>query len=226
MRPAGCLLTAVVVLAGLAVAGDRIAEEIVENRLAEEAQGELGVRPEVEIAGFPFLTQLASRRLGEVEVSAASVEEQGVEVEDVRLRLRGVEIESLNRARVETATGTGVVSFQTLQAAAKQAGIELGRAGDQLRATGPVTVLGQEVTVTALGSISVRDNVIMFAPSEFSAGGVPKQVTDAIGDAVGASWNIRLAVGGLPAGVRLDRVRLVDDGVEVQLSGANLVIAS
>ena len=224
MRPVGCLVTVVVVLAGLAVVGDRLAEEVVEDRLADEAETELGTRPEVEIAGFPFLTQLVTRRLGEVQVNAATVAEGGVEVQNVRLLFKGVDIESRTQARIETATGTGVVSFATLQQAAAQSGVKLGRAGDRIRATGTVEVFGRDVDVSAVGSLSVTDNTLVFAPKEFTAEGVPEQVTDAIAGEVGSTWNIRLRVGGLPAGVRLDGVRLVDEGVEVRLSGANLLL--
>jgi LmeA-like phospholipid-binding len=226
MRPVGCLATVVVVLAGLAVAGDRVAEEIVENRLADEAEAEIGARPDVEIAGFPFLTQLVARRLGEVEVTAPAVAEQGVEVTDVRLLFRGVDVESQSQARVETAVGTGVVSFATLERAAAEAGIELSRVDGQIRAAGVVDVFGRDVDVSAVGSISATDNTIVFSPEKFSAEGVPPQVADAIAERVGAAWNVRVPVRALPAGVRLDSVRLVDEGVEVRLSGRNLVIGA
>jgi hypothetical protein len=222
MRPVGCLVTAVVVLAGLAVVGDRLAEEVAENRLADEAETELGTRPTVEIGGFPFLTQLVARRLGEVQVNAPNVAEQGVEVQNVQLLFKGVDIESSTQARVETATGSGVVAFSTLQQAADQVGVQLGRSGSQIRATGTVEVFGRDVDVTAIGSLSVTDNTLVFAPKEFSAEGVPAGVTDAIAGEVGSAWNIRLQVG-LPAGVQLDSVRLVDEGVDVRLSGSNLV---
>lgn len=226
MRPVGCLITAVVVLAGLAVVGDRVAEQVVENRLADEAETEFGTRPKVEIGGFPFLTQLIARRFGEVEVTAASVAERGVEVEDVRLLFRGVNVISRNEARVDTATGAGVVSFATLEEAAGQAGVKLAREGEELRASGNVEVLGREVAVTARGALSVSDNTVVFSPSEFSAEGVPSRVTDALKDAVGSSWNIRLAVNGLPEGVRLEGIRPVDDGVEVQLGGSGLLLGA
>src|SRR5215211_5695018 len=123
MRPVGCLMT-VVVLAGLALVGDRLAEQAVESRLADEAETELGTRPDVEIAGFPFLTQLAARRLGEVTLSAPTVAERRVEVEDVRMLFRGVDVESRRRARVEAVTGTGVVSFATLESTVQGSGVK------------------------------------------------------------------------------------------------------
>jgi LmeA-like phospholipid-binding len=224
VRPVGCLITGIVVLAGLAVAGDRLAEEVAENRLADEAHAELGSRPDVEIAGFPFLTQLAARRLNQVEVTAPSVAKQGVEVVDVRLLFREVEVRSLSQAKAKTAVGTGVVSFDTLQQAAADAGIKLSRADGRIRAAGKVDVFGRNVDVSAVGSISTTDNTIMFSPETFSADGVPPRIADAIAERVGSAWNVRVPVRGLPAGVRLDSVRLVDEGLDVHLSGQNLIV--
>jgi LmeA-like phospholipid-binding len=133
-------------------------------------------------------------------------------------------VRSRSQAKVKTAVGTGVVSFATVQEAAADAGIKLSRADDRIRATGKVDVFGRDVDVSAVGSISTTDNTIMFSPERFSAEGVPPRIADAISERVGSAWNVRVPVGGLPAGVRLDSVRLVDEGLEVHLSGQNLII--
>jgi hypothetical protein len=224
MRPVGCLVTGIVALAALALAGDRLAEEVAENRLADEAQAELGSRPDVEIAGFPFLTQLAARRFGRVEVTAPAVSKQGVEVADVRLVFRGVNVTSLSQARVDTAVGTGVVSLATMQQEAADAGIKLSRADGSIRAAGEVHVFGRDVDVSAVGSVSTADNTIVFTPEKFSAEGVPPRIADAIAKQIGSAWNVRVPVEGLPAGVRVDSVRVVDEGLEVRLSGQNLIV--
>src|SRR6476646_8831852 len=69
------LLILLLVLVGAAVAGDRIALSLAEDRAASALQTsqDLSHKPDVTVEGFPFLTQLAAGSFGEVVVSAHDV---------------------------------------------------------------------------------------------------------------------------------------------------------
>src|SRR4051812_36546040 len=70
------VLVVVLVLAGLAVLGDRIAAAYAERRIASEVQKEgFGARPDVTIYGFPFLTQVAGRHFPHARMTARNLHE-------------------------------------------------------------------------------------------------------------------------------------------------------
>ena len=64
------------VLAGLFVAADRIALSYAEDKAASTLQQsqQLNQKPDVSVAGFPFLTQLAAGEFDDVTISASDLE--------------------------------------------------------------------------------------------------------------------------------------------------------
>ena len=69
------LLVVLLLLAGLVLLADRVAVGVAEDQVAQQLAGKGGLvgTPEVDITGFPFLTQALARRLDEVRVSVAPV---------------------------------------------------------------------------------------------------------------------------------------------------------
>ena len=57
------LLVALLVLLALLVGADRVAEQVAEGRIADQLRADLSSAPQVEIGGFPFLTQALAGRL-------------------------------------------------------------------------------------------------------------------------------------------------------------------
>jgi LmeA-like phospholipid-binding len=81
----------VVALAAALLAADRIAVMRVQGRIAAHVQGwGFAAGPQVKVAGFPFLTQLAAGRLGEVVIRAAGKKLGPVQVRHVEVTLSGV----------------------------------------------------------------------------------------------------------------------------------------
>src|SRR3954453_4745609 len=88
------LLVVVLLLLGLAVLADRVGVGIAEDKVGEQlaAKGGLAGTPDVEIAGFPFLTQavagtyddvriaLTAEQLGQPEGTRADIALHGVHV--------------------------------------------------------------------------------------------------------------------------------------------------
>ncbi|MBO1416002.1 DUF2993 domain-containing protein [Streptomyces sp. FH025] len=110
-----------VVLSGLLLGADRIAVGVAEDEAADRMvkSGRMGQRPDVSIEGFPFLTQVLSRRLDDVRISSdgLTVENDGhqVALHSFKAKLSGVSVtDNLNTATVASGTGSGVISYPDL----------------------------------------------------------------------------------------------------------------
>ena len=138
------------VLVGLAVVADRVGVGIAEDRVGEQlaANGGLAGTPDVDITGFPFLTQavagdvrrrphpLTAEELGQPEGTRADVALQGVHVPlSARCPARWTQIP------VDRVDGTATLSYALL-AAQLGGDTTLGPEGDGIRLTKSVEVLG------------------------------------------------------------------------------------
>src|SRR5215472_8248092 len=86
------LLIAVVVLAVLFVAADRISVAIAENEVSDRIAAAYGLpsKPGVSIGGFPFLTQVAAGNYHQVDVFAGRVQADGATLDNLRSDFTGV----------------------------------------------------------------------------------------------------------------------------------------
>ncbi|MEV7782498.1 DUF2993 domain-containing protein [Kitasatospora sp. NPDC088351] len=110
-----------VVLSGLLVGADRIAVGVAEDEAADQMvkSGRMSQRPDVSIAGFPFLTQVLSMKLDDVRVSAEglTVGDGGhqVALHSFKAELSGVAVSSsLSSATVDNGTGSGLITYADL----------------------------------------------------------------------------------------------------------------
>ena len=103
------LLIALVVLAVLFVAVDRIALVIAEDEIASRIATaySLPTDPGVSITGFPFLTQVVSGNYQQIGVTADQIQADGVTLHNPALR-------SLSIARSGSAPSVTVVGTQPL----------------------------------------------------------------------------------------------------------------
>ena len=81
----------VVALLAAVLIADRVAVICAQHRLARQIQDRgFSGKPHVIIAGFPFLTQVAARRLNKVVIRAAGKKLGPVEVRHLDLTLHGI----------------------------------------------------------------------------------------------------------------------------------------
>ena len=92
----GVIVVAIVaVLLAVVLVADRIAVIRAEHQVARRiGYRGFSAKPHVIIAGFPFLTQLAARRLNEVVISAEGTKLGPVEVKRLELTLHGIRASS------------------------------------------------------------------------------------------------------------------------------------
>jgi hypothetical protein len=180
-------LFTVIVLLILLVIGDRVANAIAENEMASQfVSNGFPVKPNVSIAGFPFLTQLAAKDFKKVDISASNVPAGPVTITSVHATINGMHISSLSSnasAKVDHVTATAFISFGALAAAGQLGGSNLvtvtGDGPNKLKITvgvgGPLSDT-EEASVTQTGPQTIKIQVLnnggglgSLLPSSFSS---------------------------------------------------------
>ena len=224
------LLITLVVLLGLAVVADRIAVGVAEDRVAEaiEQRGELGGTPDVSIDGWPFLTQVVAGDYRDVRIrlSAADLGEPEGTTADVRLNglrvpLSDLVAGSVAEIPVDRIDGTVTLSYELLS---RELGTDttLVPEGEGLRLTTTVPVLGYDVPLTAVGTVTLEGQDLVIAVDEAAVAGVdlPAGVVRAATDALDLRYAIEL-----PFGLELTGVGPGEDGVLVTGGAVDTVLS-
>jgi LmeA-like phospholipid-binding len=109
-------LIALVILILVLVAADFGAKAFAENAIATKIDSSgLGTKPSVNIEGFPFLTQVASRDLSQIDINASNFTVKQVVISSLHATATGVHVNgSFNGGTVDKINGTVVVSFATV----------------------------------------------------------------------------------------------------------------
>jgi hypothetical protein len=224
------LLVVVAVLLGLAVLADRVAVGVAEDRVGTElaAKGGLAGTPEVDITGFPFLTQALGGRYDEVRISLDAQQLGQPEGTRADLALHGVRVPlsavlagSVHEVPVDRVDGTATLSYELL-ATGLGADTTLAREGDGLRITRTVELLGRTVPLTAVGQATLEGSEIVIDVEQAAGAGVelPGFLVGQASDLL----DLRYAVPALPFGLRLTSVTPAEDGVVVGLEAIDTVI--
>jgi hypothetical protein len=89
------LVILLLVLGGLFVAADQFLRTYAEGRAARQVQTslDLDTEPEVALGGWPFVVKALTGNFSSIEVEVDRVTARGVRLENVRVRLEGVEFE-------------------------------------------------------------------------------------------------------------------------------------
>lgn len=217
------LIVGVAVLAALVllIAADRVAAAVAGARTAAQAQSSYGLSesPNVHFGGFPFLTQLATSRFAEVDITAhdISVRQQSgkLVIDDLTASLHEVRPKS-GQIRIGSLQGNALVGYQ-----------------------GVSTVVGRGVTYADRDAdggrvkIALTESIAVTAGLRFDPSANKFQVRDVKLDAGGQSLpagavepllnQMMAPVSQLPDGIRPTRVDVTPEGVRVHGSGEDLV---
>ncbi|MET9364072.1 DUF2993 domain-containing protein [Streptomyces sp. NPDC006632] len=249
MRALRILLIVAIVLGGIFVAVDRIAVNIAESKAADKIQSSqrLGSAPDVDIKGFPFLTQVLAKELDEVDVSLSGVTAtaggHSVNVTEVTAELYAVRIDSSFSSVVAgRADGAANISYADLSKAAPK-GATVGYAGaeraakGQVKVSGPLTDLleGQGVTLPAsIKSLIQGQKVSAYSTVALNGSGavqlraesLPKLPVPGFDQRLRKAVDYDLKIEGMPSSIKLDKVtaseaglRFSGKGTEVHLAG-------
>ena len=207
------LLIAAVVLLILGVAADFAAARVFEDRVTEVIQREYGLdrRPVVQVRDFPFLPNLATGRLENVDVAATDVQAGGVTAARLVLHLHDVRVPRDvllgERGRVEVGRADGQVELTEAEVnrllADRLPGASLDVGDDGVRVRLRTELLGQPVEAVATGRLGASRGAIAFAPEKVELGG---GLDPALESQVAPLLAVRVPLPELPAGLRLEGV--------------------
>jgi hypothetical protein len=233
-RRIGCLAAVLVLLGvvlGVLVVVDRVGVGIAEDRVAAQLadRGQLAGTPEVDITGFPFLTQAVSGRYSDVRIHLTA-EELGqpagtradVSLQGVHVPLSDALSGSVQQIPVDRVDGTATLSYALL---ADQLGGDttLAESGDGIQLTKSVEVLGFDFTVTAAGTVTLDGQDVVIDVHDASAGAV--DVPDFVLDTADELLDFRYRVPALPFGLQLTGVQPAAGGVDVRVEAQDAVLS-
>lgn len=237
MRALRIWLVILVVLAGLFVAADRVALNMAEDEVAKKLKAELEVPDSgdasVSIKGFPFLTQVASKELDDVqaELTGITAKAGGREVRLSTIDMRASKVKlsgNFSSAVAADATGTVHISYADLSKAADN-GVRIGWGGksksgqSQVKVTAGVTLplLNRTIERSVYSTVSVTGgNTVKLHADE-----VPGSKIPGLEDAIRKKIDFSREIDKLPSGLKLEKVEATKSGVDLSMSGTDVRLA-
>ena len=204
------MVAIVAVLLAVVLVADRVAVIRAGHRVARRI-GDRGfsAEPHVIIAGFPFLTQLAARRLNKVVISAEGTKLGPVDVQRLELTLHRIRASSGGRT-ASRLSGTALVGFAGLAVMTGTPGLTLSAGGpDRVKITAG---LGR-VTGTATARVTRAGGGLRIAV--ISVSGIPVA-------ALGPLRHLTVPLPALPPGVTIEGVTVTGQGLLVHIAGQDV----
>jgi hypothetical protein len=224
------LAVVVLLVLGLVVLLDRLAVGVAEDKVATElvTRGGLEGSPEVDITGFPFLTQAIGGSYDDVRISLTAAElgqpegtRADIALHGVRVPLSSVLSGSLAQVPVDRIDGTATLSYALISSRLGQ-DTELTREGDRLRITRTVEVLGQQLRLTAAGGVTLEGSDLVVDVQEAAGAGV--EVPGFLLNRAADLLDLRYPLPALPFGLEVTSVRPGVEGVAVRVEATDTVL--
>ncbi|MFJ9892937.1 DUF2993 domain-containing protein [Streptomyces sp. NPDC091280] len=245
MRGLRILLTVVVILGILFVVVDRVAVYFAQDEAAGKVQTSenLASAPDVSIKGFPFLTQVASGELDDVELGIKTYEAttantsgsgtSTIRIDDLKATMKDVTFSNgYSSATAASASGSASIAYDQLLKAAKSEPtdiftgvtaqvVNLADGGDgKIKVDVRISVAGQETTYPVLSTVTVDGDTV-----KVHADNLPKLVVDLADSRIRSITDFQQTIDQLPGGVKLASVQAAKNGVEIKVKGSNVRLA-
>lgn len=218
------LLIVLVVIAALLVVADRVGLYVAERQIGDTLQTsqELPSRPDVAIAGFPFLTQLAAGKSDKITITAKDVP---IDKTAHILRLSRVQVvlhkitasRTFDSFHADTAQATATITYAELSDAL---GIDVTYAGGgRIKAAKQITVLGQSIDAAISSEPRIVNGALSFAKTSING---LNQLGGDVASALNKIFDSNIPLKGIPFDIRVQSLRMDATGAQVALSGSNL----
>jgi len=218
-RGTGLIITLVVILVLLFV-GDQVAKAVAQNEIAQKIESSgLNTKPSVKIEGWPFLTQIASRDLKAIDISAHNVTAGGSMVPVCcAARATGVHLNSsFNGATIDQINGSATITFAAIANVIPIPGLTL----SPDPAKGPDAVQLNTDVGGATGTIKqTSSNVITLQLGSLT--GLAGLLSGITGSNVAQSYTIDIPK--LPAGLVVRSVDVTSQGIVATASASNTTL--
>lgn len=246
-RIAVALSVLVVVLVAGFVVADRASANAAEKMIADQSVKEMKARgitspekPKAQVDGFPFLGQVVRGVYDKVTIDIKAPQVNDVNLDRMELVAHDVHA-SLSTLRTgngqvvaETVTGTATMSWQAVTSLLQVAGlpgldpsaVQVSVVDNQLRLRIPLTVVGQNVTLTAAGSIAVSAGKVRLTVNKLTPEGsnLPPIVLGLL-DQYQRRLSVDIKIPALPYKLTVNKVTSNDHGIVATASAANVVLA-
>ncbi|MCX5386595.1 DUF2993 domain-containing protein [Streptomyces sp. NBC_00083] len=157
------LLAALAVCAGFLLLADRCAAMYAEKKAQQALRHQLHLEaaPQVDIHGFPFLTQVLNKRLERVDVTVPHVPADRISLAKVQASARDIELtgdlpSDIRSAVIGNLNGEIALSFDDMNRELAASQVKFSRRSDNsIAADGRLTIAGQELRVRADAQLRV-----------------------------------------------------------------------
>lgn len=218
----------IVILLALLITADRVGNYVAQRAVGNTIQTSqhLSARPDVAIAGFPFLTQLATGRFDKITVTASDVP---VGSDAIMLRISRVQVvlhritvsRDFSSVHADTATATALVSYAEL---GKTLGVEVGYdGGGRIKATKSVTVAGRTLSASITAQPKLVNNALSFGGT--SINGLDR-LSGRLATVLNNVFGLSVPLRGIPFRIRVKSLSVDGKGLHIILTGANLAYST
>lgn len=233
MKRAVIAVVVLVVVLVLLLVADRAGAAYAEGAIADDVQGTtvLDSPPDVEVTGFPFLTQALAGRYDRIEVRATDVPADGLALSRFEATLRGVHAplsdvvsDDLEEIPVESITARALVPYEELTQRYEDRELVVEPEGDdRLRLTGRLRVFGQTLAAVAVSRVEVEDGDIVIVAEEIGLG-EEGGGNDVLTQALREQLDLRVPVEDLPYDLTVTGAEVRPDGVALRAEASDVVL--
>jgi hypothetical protein len=212
----------------LLVVADRVGVYVAEQAAGDmlESSQHLDSRPDVDIAGFPFLTQLVAGNFDKITVTADDVP-VGRRLHLLVISRLQVVLHELSVSRdfdsvhADTASATAIATFGEL---GKTLGVDLSYAGSgRIKATKTVTVAGASAEATVTTRPMLADGTLSFSGTSVDNAGPLSRAAVASLEQI---FQLVIPLQNMPFNVHVQALEVGEDGVTLELTGRDLVYSN
>jgi Tfp pilus assembly major pilin PilA len=219
---------AVVVVLIVLVIADVVAKQVAEYEIANQiTSADSSIHPSVTIQGFPFLTQVATRDLKEIDISASNVAAGPVTITSVSAKAKGVHVNgSFNGGEVDSISGTVFIAFGSLSSALSSQSQGIGDVS--LTDAGPHSIkasfgIGGANLLTETGTVAMKGMQVSVTWSQ--SGGDSGGILGSILGSSGTLPPLSFTLPKLPAGLQVQSFVVTSTGVSVTVAAQHTTLS-
>ncbi|MGX6603713.1 LmeA family phospholipid-binding protein [Micromonosporaceae bacterium Da 78-11] len=206
---------------------DRVAQQVTDQKATSE-------KPDVQIDGVPFLTQVVAGKYQEIRIGLANFAGPTGDGKTIKLPLLDIRAQDV-RAPLDTlrtgngdiiattVSGTGTIDYPQLVALINQPGLTLSAKDGKLVGAAPVQALGQTFNVSGRAELTVKSGVVQVRFADVTAAGLPDiPLVRNLINAYVQKLAVDVKVPQLPLNLAVQKVEPLADGLKFT-AGANEV---